>query len=193
MARGAERTKGKRYRELRKHHFSEYEARELSVLRKGDSVLRVMIRDRDRRWDNFTKIAQRKIDSGRWRRSEVMDKWYRGLSRWYSGHGWRVQQGPTGDQPRRARGMVNVWAVYRSYEKISPPKRDVSPWIRRRVYGKVKLNRDLIRIQRAERRGGMSKSTIRSWLEEKERSMKGARGQRRQQMQIEANRLRKLL
>ena len=193
MARGAERSRGRRQRELKRHHFTEYESKELSVLRMKDPVLQAMIKDRDRRWSTFTKIADRKLDSGRWRRSEVMDRWHRGLSRWYSGHGWRVRYGPTGDQPRRARGMVNVWAAYRSYEKIAPPKRDVSPWIRRRVYGKVKLNRDLVRIQQAEKSGGMSKATIRSWLGEKERSIKGARGQRRKQMQIEADRLRRLL
>ena len=187
------RSRAKRQGYLRAHHFTEYESRELSLLRMGDPVLRVMVGDRDRRWERFVQMARRKVGSGRWRQGDLPGKWYANLSRLYTGRGWRVKYGPVGDQPRRARGLVNVWAAYRGYEKIAPPKKDVSPWQLRRIFGKSHLERGLIFIQKAERQGGVSKSTVRGWLEEKGRAIKQTRGQRRSQLQVEYNRLKRLL
>lgn len=183
----------RRYKELKEHHFTAYEARELSILRKRDPVLRVMVEDRDRRWEQFTRTAQRKLSSGQWRRSDLVDKWHADLSRLYTGRGWRVKHGPVGVQPRRARGMVNVWAAYRSYEKIAPPKRDISPSEIRRVFGKTHLERGLIFIQKAERQGGVSVSQVHLWIAEKNNAIKRARGQRRAQLTVERNRLERLL
>ena len=193
MAKRMNRSQANRYRYLRAHHFTEYESRELSVLCMGDPVLRVMVANRDRRWEWFMQMARRKVGSGRWRQGDLPDKWYANLSRLYTGRGWRVKHGPVGDQPRRARGLVNVWAAYRSYERIAPPKKDVSPWQLRRIFGKTHLERGLIFIQKAERQGGASASQVRLWIAEKNNAIRNARGQRRTQLIVEKSRLEKLL
>jgi len=186
-------SKERRYHFLLSRHFTPLEAREFSVLRKETPALKEVIKDRGLRRARFEKIAARKIARGVWSRDIVQHKWMVNLSRMYSYHHWRVQQGPIGDQPPMPPGSPNPWALYRALERIAPPKKDVSPWQLRRVFGKTHLETGLVFIQKAERRGGISQSQVRLWISEKDNAIAKARGQHRYQLVAERDRLEKLL
>lgn len=190
MARAKKRN---RYDYLVSKHFTPLEARELSTLKKETPALKVAIREREVRRARFERIAATKVARGVWRREDLPTKWRNNLSRLYSGRGWRVQEGARGAQQPMPRGFPNPWAMYRSMERIAPPKKDVSPWQLRRIFGKTHLERGLIFIQKAERRGGASASQVRLWIAEKNNAIRNARGQRRAQLTVERNRLTKLL
>jgi len=169
------------------------EARELSTLKKETPALKVAIREREIRRARFDKVAATKISRGVWHREDLPTKWRNNLSRLYSSRGWRVQEGARGAQQPMPRGFPNPWAMYRSMEKIAPPKKDVSPWQLRRIFGKTHLERGLIFIQKAERQGGASVSQVRLWIAEKNNAIRNARGQRRAQLTVERDRLVRLL
>ena len=185
--------KQNRYSYLLSRWFTPLEARELSTLKKETPALKVAIREREIRRARFDKVAATKVARGVWRREDLPTKWRNNLSRLYSTRGWRVQEGARGAQQPMPRGFPNPWAMYRSMEKIAPPKKGVSPWQLRRIFGKTHLERGLIFIQKAERRGGASASQVRLWIAEKNNAIKNARGQRRAQLTVERNRLEKLL
>lgn len=183
-----------RYFFLLRKHFTPLEARELSALPKGDSVLRFLVQAREARRYRFERIASRKIYTGAWRRESLPQKWIDNLSRLYYRSGWRVQEGPRGRQRAMPKGSPNPWAMYRAAVKVAPPKRDISPWVLRQVRkGGTRLERGLIFIQQAERKGGLSRARVEQWLAEKDAAIKKARGQRRAQLQIERNRLVRML
>ena len=185
--------KQNRYSYLLSRWFTPLEARELSTLKKETPALKVAIREREIRRARFDKVAATKISRGVWRREDLPSKWRNNLSRLYSTRGWRVQEGARGAQQPMPRGFPNPWAYYRACERISPPKKDVSPWQLRRIFGKTHLERGLIFIQKAERQGGASASQVRLWIAEKSNAIKVSRGQRRAQLTVERNRLVKLL
>lgn len=192
MARGSGR-KGRRYDFLISQHFTPLEARELSTLKKMTPALKQAIAERGARRARFERVAAGKIARGVWSRGDLRNKWAANLSRLYSGRGWRVQEGARGAQQPMPRGSPNPWAMYRAMERIAPPKKDVSPWELRRIFGKTHLERGLIFIQKAERKGGVSASQVSQWIAEKDAAIKGARGQRRAQLIVERNRLGRLL
>ena len=190
----ARRTKKQsRYEFLISRHFTPLEARELSTLKKETPALKEAIKRRAIRRTQFEKQAARKIASGAWSRDIVPKKWAENLSRLYTTRNWRVVEGARGDQQPMPVGSPNPWAMYRAYEKIAPPSKDVSPWQLRKVFGKTRLERGLIYIQRAERRGGMSQTQLRLWITEKSNAIKRARGGHRAQLIVEKSRLEKLL
>lgn len=189
-----------REQELREHHFTPLEARMLRELPRKNQARATMIATRDARWERFTKIAQRKVDRGQWRRQDVMDKWAANLSRFYSRNHLRVKFGPTGGQTKLPRGSPNPWALYRHYERQYGGPRGkpyVSPWqLRQLRTGKTPLQKGLIFVQGAERRlqdGTVSKAMVRSWVEQKGEAIKKARGKHRAQLVIEKRRLERLL
>lgn len=190
MARGG---KQRRYDYLISRHFTPLEARELSVLKKETPALNEAIKRRAIRRAQFEKQAARKVARGVWSRDIIPQKWTENLSRLYSTRNWRVVEGARGSQQPMPVGSPNPWAMYRSMEKIAPPKKDVSPWQLRKVFGKTRLERGLIYIQRAERRGGMSQTQLRLWITEKGNAIRRARGGHRAQLIVERNRLEKLL
>ena len=190
MARAKKRN---RYDYLVSKHFTPLEAREFSTLKKETPALKVAIREREVRRARFERVAATKVARGVWRREDLPTKWRNNLSRLYSSRGWRVQEGARGAQQPMPRGFPNPWAMYRSMEKIAPPKKDVSPWQLRRIFGKTHLERGLIFIQKAERRGGVKVGQLARWIKEKETAIKLARGSRRSQLIVERNRLARLL
>ena len=190
MARGSKRN---RESYLLRHFFTPLEAREFSTLKKMTPALKEAVHQRALRRARFEKIAARKISRGVWRRKDVPKKWVENLNRLYTGRGWRVKEGAKGRQQAMPKDFPNPWAYYRAVEKIAPPKKDVSPWQLRRVFGKTKLERGLIFVQQAEKKGGASASQVRLWIAEKGNAIKRARGQRRAQLIVEKNRLEKLL
>lgn len=193
MARQHSEARNRRYEYLTTRGFTSLEARELSVLEKRTPALKLAIAEREQRRARFERIASRKLGLGVWRRRDIPAKWMNNLSRMYTQRGWRVQEGARGDQQSMPRGSPNPWAMYRSFEKIAPKSRDVSPWQLRKVFGKTRLERGLIFIQRAERRGGASLSQVGQWIREKDVAIKKARGQRRRQLRVERDRLERLL
>jgi len=193
MARRHSKSKERRYGYLVSHYFTPLEARELSTLEKETPALKLVIVERELRWARFENVASRKLELGVWRREDIPAKWRSNLSRLYTSRGWRVQEGARGAQQAMPRGSPNPWAMYRSSERIAPKSRDVSPWQLRRVFGKTRLERGLIFIQQAERRGGASVGQVRQWISEKEQAIKRARGGRRKQLIVERDRLEKLL
>ena len=186
-------SKGRRYSFLIARHFTPLEAREFSTLKKMTPALKEAVHQRALRRAGFEAIAVRKISRGVWRRKDVPKKWMENLNRLYTGRGWRVKEGARGAQQPMPKNFPNPWAYYRAVEKIAPPKKDVSPWQLRRVFGKTKLERGLIFVQQAEKKGGASASQVRLWIAEKGNAIKRARGQRRVQLIVEKNRLEKLL
>jgi len=193
MARQYSKTRERRYEYLTTRGFTPLEARELSVLEKQTPALKLLIAEREQRRTRFEKIASRKIALRVWRRRDIPAKWTNNLSRMYTKRGWRVREGPVGNQPDMPRGSPNPWAMYRSAEKVAPPKRGVSPWQLRKVFGKTRLERGLIFIQQAEKRGGVSLDQVRQWISEKDTAIKRARGGRRKQLIVERDRLGRLL
>jgi len=193
VARRHSKSKERRYGYLVSHYFTPLEARELSTLEKQTPALKLVIAERELRRARFENVASRKIALRVWRRSDIPAKWANNLSRLYTQRGWRVREGPVGNQPIMAKFSPNPWAMYRSAEKVAPPKRGVSPWQLRRIFGKTRLERGLIFIQQAERRGGASVGQVRQWISEKEQAIKRARGGRRKQLIVERDRLGKLL
>jgi len=193
MARRHSKAQERRYEYLTTRGFTPLEARELSVLEKQTPALKLVIAEREQRRARFEKIASRKIALRVWRRRDIPAKWANNLSRLYTQRGWRVREGPVGNQPIMAKFSPNPWAMYRSAEKVAPPKMGVSPWQLRKVFGKTKLERGLIFIQQAERRGGASLDQVRRWIGEKNAAIKRARGQHRSQLIVERDRLERLL
>jgi len=193
MARRYSKSREQRYGYLVSRYFTPLEARELSTLERETPALKLVIFDRERRRARFEEIASRKLRLGVWRRRDIPAKWMNNLSRMYTQRGWRVQEGPIGNQPSMPRGSPNPWAMYRSFERIAPKSRGVSPWQLRKVFGKTRLERGLIFIQRAERRGGASLDQVRQWIGEKDAAIKRARGGRRKQLIVERDRLERLL
>jgi hypothetical protein len=190
----------RKYSELREHHFTPGESRALSLLPRNNPARDDMIQDRDQRWERFIRIAHNKVERGKWRERDIPSKWLKNLSRLYSKKRYRVQYGPTGDQPKLPKGSPNPWAMYRDYEKRQggpdgKPYR--SPWeIKQIRAGKTELQKGIIFIQKTERKaetGAISKSQIQSWIAGKEQAIKKARGKHRAQLMIERNRLEKLL
>lgn len=193
-----------RYNELRLEHFTPREARELSTLSKNTPALKLVREARQTRWARFERIAAAKISQGKWRRGQVGAKWIKNLSRMYTKNNWRVQEGPTGDQPRMAKHSPNPWAMYRSAEKAAGgpgSKGYISPWevVAIRPRGESRLERGLIFVQQMERRArreegsGLSMTQLRSWIEQKEAAISEAKGRRKEQLIIEKNRLERLL
>jgi len=163
--------KKRHYLYLREHYFSPYEARELSVLPKASYALRRIVKDRAAQRKRFDAMADRKIDRGSWLPRDVAGKWRESLSKSYSRRGWRVKRGPVGKQPSRSKGLPNVWAMYRTYEKHMPDKGYISPWeIRQISRGKTKFDRGQIFIQKAEK--GAQKSAIQGWIAQLTESIK---------------------
>lgn len=190
MPRSRKRT---RYDFLASHHFTPLEAREFSTLRKETPALKKAVEEREIRRARFEKVAASKVSRGLWRREDVAKKWRSNLSRLYTKHGWRVQEGARGAQQAMPKGSPNPWAMYRSMERLAPPKKDISPWQLRRVFGKTRLERGLIFIQKAERGGGVGLPQVRQWIAEKDNAIKRATGQRKDQLVVERNRLERLL
>jgi hypothetical protein len=188
-----------RYNELRSNWFLPLEARELARLPKSTPALKEMIADRLERRARFEHVAATKIASGKWRRTAVHKKWLSNLSRMYSKRSWRVKEGPKGGQQVMAKRAPNPWAMYRSYVKQSGDKGYVSPWELKQIKGgKTALQQGLIFVQGAERKlqahdGTVNKGMIRSWMDQKDESIKHARGKHREQLLIERRRLEKLL
>ncbi len=186
-----------RYEELRDSYLTRLEARELSKLARKTPALRLLVQDRIARYERFYNLAANKVYRGRWRPSDVPGKWLANLARLYSKKRWRVQFGATGEQQPMPKSNPNPWAMYRDYERITPDKGYVSPWELKQISkGKTPLQKGLIFVQKTEkqmREGGISKSTIALWLEQKKEAIKSARGKRRTQLVIESRRLEKLL
>ena len=191
----------RRYQELRAHHFTPLEAREFSKLPRSNPGRKDMIAAREARWARFEKIAAGRVARGSWKRSQVIEKWAKNLARYYGRNQLRVMYGPTGAQQKIPKGAVNPWALYRKYErKQGGPdgKGYVSPWqVRQLRKGKTRLEKGLLFIQNLEMQtkaaGGVSKATIRGWIEQKDEAIKKARGGRKAQLMIERNRLERLL
>jgi len=192
--------KESRRRELLSAHFTPLEARMLKELPRNNPARRQMIADRIDRWDRFVKIANRKLQSSAWRRSQVPQKWLNNLSRTYSKLHLRVRFGPTGNQMPLPKRSPNPWALYRWYERqYGGPggKPYVSPWqLKQTKSGRTELQKGLIFVQKAEKgyKGGeLSKATIRSWIGQKNEAIRLARGKHRARLQIEVRRLEGLL
>ncbi len=186
-----------RYGFLRAHFFLPLEARELSKLPKSTPAFRLMVQDRDARRARFERMAANKIAKGRWRRGDVDRKWLKNIARLYSRRGWRVKFGARGAQQKMPRFSPNPFSMYRAYERRAPGKDHVSPWeVKQLKQGKTLLQKGLIFVQQTEkkvREGGISKPMLRQWIDQKKEAVKGARGKRRVQLQIEQRRLEGLL
>jgi hypothetical protein len=160
-----------------------------------------MIADRLLRRARFEKIVARKLERGLWSRDEVGSKWLKNLSRMYSKRGWRVQHGATGRQQKMPKHSPNPWAAYRDFERQvggTSTKGYVSPWeIKQIKAGKTLLDKGLIYIQRQERKGGTTtgvpKEMIQQWIDEKNRAILKARGERRRELIEQRERLRRSL
>ncbi|MGR3295985.1 MAG: hypothetical protein ACUZ8A_07150 [Candidatus Bathyanammoxibius sp.] len=183
-----------RFTFLRDNQFLPLEARELSKLPKSTPALKLMVLDRLERRVRFEKIAARKLEQGKWKRSEIPKKWLKNISRMYSRMGLRVKEGPRGKQQRLAKRSPNPWALYRKFVKIAPGKKFKSPWeIKQILGGKAPLQKGLVHIQQAEKAGTVSPALIRQWIEKKDAAIARARGKNRAQLVIERGRLEKLL
>ncbi len=183
-----------RFTFLRDNQFLPLEARELSKLPKATPALKLMVLDRLERRARFEKIAARKLEQGKWKRSEIPKKWVNNISRMYSRMGLRVKEGPRGKQQKLAKRTPNPWALYRKFVRQAPGKKHVSPWELRQVHkGKTPLARGLVFVQKAEKAGSISKRQLRQFIAEKKETIRGSRGQRRAQLTIELGRLEKLL
>jgi len=190
---GTGRQQRRRYEYLSSAHFTPLEAREFSTLPKATPALKLIMEGRATRRARFEKVAASKIARGVWRREDVPRKWVDNLARMYNRRNWRVQEGPRGAQQPMLKGSPNPWAMYRAAEKVAPPKKDISPWQLRRVFGKTRLEKGLVFVQRAERQGGTNEAQIKQWVKEKDESILKAQGQRKEQLIIERNRLERLL
>lgn len=190
MPRYKERRQG-RFNHLLGAGFLRFEATELSQIPGIDTALRQMVKDRVARWQRFVQIAHHKVDNGVWDKSEVTDKWKMNLQRMYRKRNWNVQFGGIGRQRKLPKGSPNPWAMYRSYLRVSPWKAWVSPWeVRSTPHKKLTLQRDLIRIQKTERSGGAAnKNMIRQWMNSKLQAIAQAKGDRKQSLIAEYNRL----
>ena len=184
-----DRRRQRRYEYLVSRHFTPLEARELSALPYKTPAMQQMVSERLRRRARFEKTAARKVSRREWSRTSISQKWAENLSRVYSYRGWRVQEGPRGDQHPMPVGSPNPWAMYRAVERVAPPKRHISPWQLRRPTGRTRLERGLVFVQRAERAGGVGADQLRQWILEKGAAIRVARGSRRKQLIIERNRL----
>lgn len=190
-----------RYQLLRAEHFTPLEARELSKLPRNTPALRMLRVDRVARWERFQKIANAKMDRGKWRTKDVPKKWLANLARVYRARRWRVQSGPVGGQQKMVKGAPNPWAMYRMYEQLVGGPRSksyVSPWELRNIRkGRTTLAKGLVFVQRLEQqavaKGSLNKGVIRSWLDDKRAAITKARGSQRAQLLIEYKRLEKLL
>jgi hypothetical protein len=152
------------YLALREEHFTVKEAREFSRLPRSTPALRALREDRKARWDKFAKMADGKIERGRWRRKDVPKKWKESLLKLYRKNRWLVKEGAKGKQQKLGgKNAPNPWAEYRKYEKVWPGKNYTSPWELKAIKsGKTKFDRGQFFIQRAER--GEQKSTIEHWI-----------------------------
>ena len=185
-----------RYEMLREHHLAPFEARELSKLAiSGNHALKQLVRDRDKRWLRFSKLAITKVDSHRWSAADVIPKWAENLLRMYRTRHWRVQFGPTDYRHRMKKNTPNPWAMFRSYEKVAPKKNYVSPWEVRMVkHGKRLLDTGLVRLQKAKRSGKpVSREHIKEWIAKLDSSIRGASGSRRTQLVVQRDNLRRAL
>ena len=188
----------KRYDLLIEDHFTPLEARALSVLAKNTPALRLLRSDRVARWDRFMKIAVRKQSRNQWQPQAISEKWTKNLARLYRARRWRVQYGGEGTQQDMKKGSPNPWAMYRDYERrVGGPKTKgyTSPWELRLVKkGKTVLDKRLILIKRAERKGEqVPRSQVRDWIEKLDIAIRGARGSRRAQLVAQRNNLRRAL
>jgi len=187
-----------RYGILIEDKFTPLEARELSILPRNTPALKAMRSDRVERWERFAKIAKRKLASGSWKTGDIQGKWTKNLSRMYSKHKLRVQFGPTGKQPVMAKGMPNVWALYRYYVKYTPDKQYKSPWELTRTIGPPPtLNRGVLfgqKLQMMQKAGHtVSSGQIRNWMTQLDTSIRRTKGERRQQLIRQRDNLSKLL
>lgn len=186
-----------RYNELRSNYFTVKESRAFAILPKKTPALQAMMEDRIKRRARFEHLAATKIAKGKWRRSQVKEKWQRNLQRMYAKRGWRVQYGPTGNQPSMHKGESNPWAMYRSYEKQTGGKNYTSPWeIRQLSQGTTRLEKGLIFVQTLERKarkGDLNEGQIVQWINEKNDAINAATGKRKEKLLIERNRLERLL
>jgi len=185
-----------RYALLRSEHFTPLEARELSKLPRNTPALKQMRDDRVARRERFDRIAARKLEQGRWRKSDVAGKWLKNLSRLYSKRGWRVKRGATGDQQKMPKRGANPWAAYRDYIKDTPDKGYTSPWQLRKVRMLRTLDQVKVLDQQRERRGvvsPLSRDTLVNWIDQLGQSIKQATGSRRAQLVEQKERLERLV
>lgn len=190
-----------KYELLRSHNFTRRESRELSVLPRKTPALRLLVAERDARRSRFERLAATKIHAGAWTHRDLPYKWADNLARMYQRRGWRVKEGGTGNQRRMAKGMPNVWAMYRDAESRTGGRKAKgyrSPWeIHQLRLGKTKLQKGLVFVQKMERKarvaGGVSKDMIRGWIASKDEAIHRAKGRHREQLIIERNRLERLL
>ena len=191
--RGTGRQQQRRYEYLCSAYFTPLEARELSTLSKTTPALQLVIAGRAARRARFERVAASKVARGVWLHRDVPRKWLDNLARMYNARRWRVQEGPRGAQQPMPKGSPNPWAMYRAAERVAPAKKDESPWQLRRIFGKTKLERGLVFVQRVERRGGTNPVQVQQWVREKDEAILRAQGQRKEQLIIERNRLERLL
>lgn len=165
--------RGRRYSLLRSSFFLPWEARELSKVermiptyyegnlrmlvsksRQENAALKAMTEARLLRRIRFEKIASTKIALGKWRRRDLGKKWANNLSRLYSKRGWRVREGPVGDQQKNlTKGRPNPFAMYRHYKKDIPdPPGYESPYKRKVSRRHIRVTKDMIDKQRERRR-----------------------------------------
>lgn len=189
MQDSADRKRQRRRAYLESRYFTPLEARELSTLPYRTPALQKMVSDRLQRRARFEKLAAYKVSSHQWKREDLPQKWIANLTRMYNRRGWRVLEGPRGDQHPMPKGSLNPWAMYRDTERVAPPKRHISPWQLRKPKGKTRLERGLVFIQQAERRGGIAIEQLKQWIKEKNAYIRAARGDRKRQLIIERNRL----
>jgi len=186
-----------RYEFLLARRFTPLEARELSRLPGDAPALRLVVRERESRWNRWQGMARWRVGKGQWREEDVPERWLGYLARLYTKRGWRVQHGAKGKQQKMPKYSPNPWAMYRGYERQAPRKDYVSPWeVRIISRGTPSLVRGLVQAQRAEKglaAGAVSRDMIRSWIAQKDKAISGARGTRRTQLIIERNRLERLI
>jgi len=185
-----------RYEWLLSQGLTPLEAREFaSSLTRETPALRAFIADRVEFKRKFDADLLRRMEAGTLTitsNADVEARWRTAISKLYTRRGWRVQQGAVGDQPSFPRGSMNPWAGYRFYEKSNPDPRNVSPWQLRKHFGKTRLERGLLFIQKAEKRGGATYTQISLWIAQKTNAIAKARGTRKAQLQIELGRLERL-
>lgn len=172
------------------------EARLLARIPSITPALRAVVKARSERYDRFTKIAARKVESGQWKVSMLQSKWVANITRMYQRNHWRVQGKYLWGtkQPKMKKGSPNPYAMYRAYENVVPDKGYRSPWeVRQLRSGKGKLAKGLIFIQRKEREGKVSSSLLRGWIANKKQAIEQARPSRRPQLRLELRRLEAML
>lgn len=185
-----------RYNTLLSEHFTPLESRELSKLPKNTPALKQLREDRVARWEKFERFAVGKVDRGHWRPQDVKNKWITNLARLYYKRDWRVKHGAVGKQPKMLKGTPNPWAMYRDYTRQTGgdnAKNYRSPWeVKQILSGKTPLDKGLIFIQKATV-SPVSKSVLNDWIKKLGDSISEARGNRRVQLVLQRDRLRKLV